>query len=165
MGLRLRKSIKLGKHTRLNLSKSGVGVSTGVKGFRVGVGPKGVRTTASIPGTGISHTTQHSLKAKQKPTLKKTNQKVPIMARDIGNGKLSIEVYGEQIREQRADKPVKLTQRDYNMGMKIAKRHMKMNQKAQRAARHGGCLGCCVSLMGIIAVPVLLIGLLLTMIL
>ena len=165
MGLRLRKSIKLGKHTRLNLSKSGVGVSTGVKGFRVGVGPKGVRTTASIPGTGISHTTQHSMKPKRKSTPQKTTQKVPIMARDIGNGKLSIEVYGEQIREQRADKPVKLTQRDYNKGMKIAKRHMKMNQKAQRAARRGGCLGCCISLLGMLAIPVLLIGLLLTMIL
>ena len=128
MGLRLRKSIKLGKHTRLNLSKSGVGVSTGVKGFRVGVGPKGVRTTASIPGTGISHTTQHSMKPKRKSTLQKTTQKVPIMARDMGDGKLSIEVYGEQIREQRADKPVKLTQSDYNKGMKIAKRHMRTTE-------------------------------------
>ena len=165
MGLRLRKSFKLGKCTRLNLSKSGVGISTGVKGFRVGVGPKGVRTTTSIPGTGISHTTQHSMKPKRKPTPKKTTQKVPIVARDIGNGKLSIEDYGEQIREQRADQPVKLTQRDYNKGMKIARRHMKMNQKAQRTARRGGCLGCCISLMGMISVPVFLIGLLLTMIL
>lgn len=45
MGFRFRRSIKLGKHTRLNLSKSGVGISTGVKGFRVSAGPKGIRTT------------------------------------------------------------------------------------------------------------------------
>lgn len=65
MGVRFRKSIKLGKNTRLNLSKSGVGISTGVKGFRVSAGPKGVRTTASIPGTGISSTKHLSVKKKK----------------------------------------------------------------------------------------------------
>lgn len=52
MGFRFRKSVKLGKHTRLNLSKSGVGISTGVKGFRVSAGTKGMRTTASYSGNG-----------------------------------------------------------------------------------------------------------------
>jgi hypothetical protein len=41
MGVFFRKSIKLGKHTRLNLSKSGIGISTGVKGARIGVNSKG----------------------------------------------------------------------------------------------------------------------------
>lgn len=41
MGAFFRKSIKLGKHTRLNLSKSGIGISTGVKGARVGINSKG----------------------------------------------------------------------------------------------------------------------------
>jgi hypothetical protein len=40
MGLYLRKSIKLGP-LRFNLSGSGVGVSGGIKGFRVGSGPRG----------------------------------------------------------------------------------------------------------------------------
>ena len=40
MGWYLRKSLKLGP-LRFNLSKSGVGTSIGVKGFRVGTGPKG----------------------------------------------------------------------------------------------------------------------------
>ena len=35
MGLRFRKSIKLGGGFRLNLSKSGVGYSWGTKGFRI----------------------------------------------------------------------------------------------------------------------------------
>lgn len=60
MGLNFRKSKKIGKGTRINFSKSGIGISTGVKGFRVGVGPKGVRKTASIPGTGIYSTKQKS---------------------------------------------------------------------------------------------------------
>lgn len=58
MGWRYRKSIRLGGGVRLNLSKSGIGVSAGVKGFRVGVGPRGGRVTASIPGTGIGYTAQ-----------------------------------------------------------------------------------------------------------
>lgn len=40
MGWYVRKSFKAGPF-RMNLSKSGVGFSTGVKGFRVGTGPKG----------------------------------------------------------------------------------------------------------------------------
>ena len=51
MGLNYRHSVKIGSHTRLNLSKSGIGISTGVKGARVSVGPHGVKKTVGIPGT------------------------------------------------------------------------------------------------------------------
>ena len=62
MGLRFRKSIKVGP-ARINLSKSGIGYSVGTKGFRVTKTAKGtVRTTTSIPGTGISHVTETSSK-------------------------------------------------------------------------------------------------------
>lgn len=56
MGLRFRKSINLGKIFRINLSRSGIGYSWGVKGFRstrTSTGKK--RNTFSIPGTGISY--------------------------------------------------------------------------------------------------------------
>ena len=60
MGLRYRKSIKMGPF-RINLSKSGIGYSVGVKGYRVTKKANGgYRTTTSIPGTGISHVTEHS---------------------------------------------------------------------------------------------------------
>ena len=56
MGLRYRKSINLGGGFRINLSKSGVGYSWGVKGYRITKTAKGtIRRTASIPGTGISY--------------------------------------------------------------------------------------------------------------
>lgn len=55
MGVRFRKSIKAGP-VRVNFSKSGVGYSIGGKGFRVTKKANGgVRTTTSIPGTGISY--------------------------------------------------------------------------------------------------------------
>ncbi len=40
MGFYIRKSIRLGP-VRLNLSKSGIGTSIGIKGFRIGSGPRG----------------------------------------------------------------------------------------------------------------------------
>lgn len=55
MGFRFRKSINLGLF-RINLSKSGVGFSCGVPGFRVTKkADGGTRTTIGIPGTGISY--------------------------------------------------------------------------------------------------------------
>ena len=56
MGFRFHKSIDVGKNVKLNLSKSGVGVSVGTKGARVSVSPTGQkRLTLGIPGTGISY--------------------------------------------------------------------------------------------------------------
>ncbi len=53
MAWRFRRSIKLGP-VRLNFSKSGIGTSVGVRGFRVGKDAKGrTYTASSIPGTGI----------------------------------------------------------------------------------------------------------------
>lgn len=56
MGFRYRKSINLGGGFRINLSKTGIGYSWGVKGYRVTKTARGTtRRTASIPGTGISY--------------------------------------------------------------------------------------------------------------
>ena len=55
MGLRFRKSFNIGP-LRINISKSGIGFSLGVKGFRVSRSAKGKMTaTASLPGTGLSY--------------------------------------------------------------------------------------------------------------
>ena len=53
MGWSFRRSLNLGP-LRLNASKSGIGYSVGVRGFRVGKDAKGRKYTASsIPGTGV----------------------------------------------------------------------------------------------------------------
>lgn len=65
MGMRFRKSIRLGKNVRLNLSKSGIGYSVGTKGYRVTKMANGrTRTTSSIPGTGISFVNETGCSAK-----------------------------------------------------------------------------------------------------
>ena len=66
MGLRFRKSIKLGG-LRINFSKSGIGYSYGVKGLRytkTANGKDGI--TASIPGTGISYVEESARKKRKR---------------------------------------------------------------------------------------------------
>lgn len=63
MGLRFRRSIKLLPGVRLNLSKSGVSTSIGVRGAHVTLGHGQVRETVGVPGTGISYTEVHSTRA------------------------------------------------------------------------------------------------------
>lgn len=79
MGVRFRKSIKLGGGVRINLSKSGVGYSWGVPGYRHTKTAKGrTRKTYSIPGTGLSYVTEKG-KDKKKQT---TDSKTKIMPRE-----------------------------------------------------------------------------------
>ena len=56
MGIRYQKRVNiLGNFLRLNLSKSGVGFSMGVNGFRISRGPSGTILTLGIPGSGLSY--------------------------------------------------------------------------------------------------------------
>ena len=72
MGLRFRKSVKLGKNTRLNIGKKSIGISTGVKGARTSINSSGRRTSSvGIPGTGISYVSSNSGKTKKKKTSSK----------------------------------------------------------------------------------------------
>jgi len=62
MGFRVRRSIKLAPGLRLNLSKSGLGLSAGVRGARVSVNSHGrVTNTVGIPGSGLSYSTSHRI--------------------------------------------------------------------------------------------------------
>ena len=66
MGFRLQRSIRLGKFIRLNVSKSGVGVSAGVRGLRISKGPRGTHFSIGLPGTGLSYRKQLSSKSRKK---------------------------------------------------------------------------------------------------
>ncbi len=65
MALRIRKSIKIAPGVKINLSKSGISTSLGVKGATVNLSKRGTRVTTGIPGTGISSSTLYKSKAKQ----------------------------------------------------------------------------------------------------
>ena len=54
MAIRLRRRIKLPGGLSLNVGKTGVGVSGGIRGARVGVNSRGTYTSVGVPGTGVS---------------------------------------------------------------------------------------------------------------
>ncbi|HEX9449000.1 MAG TPA: DUF4236 domain-containing protein, partial [Dongiaceae bacterium] len=54
MGFRFRKSIRLAKGLRINLSKGGASLSIGGQGATVNLSKRGTKVTAGLPGTGLS---------------------------------------------------------------------------------------------------------------
>jgi len=58
MSWRFRKRIGLGRFLHLNLSRSGVSVSTGIPGLTFNTNRRGTMATASLPGSGISYRTR-----------------------------------------------------------------------------------------------------------
>jgi hypothetical protein len=73
MGWSLRRSKKIGPF-RINLSKSGIGLSAGIKGLRVGRDAKGrTYSSVSIPGTGLYNRTYQS-KSVNKSSLSTTER-------------------------------------------------------------------------------------------
>lgn len=84
MGLSFRKSIKIGKNTRINLSKTGgIGISTGVKGARVSFNKKGVRT--SVGAKGIYYTNSKSWNSGSKKSSVNYNNAVSIKPIKVQN--------------------------------------------------------------------------------
>ena len=73
MGVRFRKSIKLGKGVKLNLNKKSFGVSVGGKGAHLSINSKGRKTaTFGIPGTGLSYTaSSKSISRNKRKRIKK----------------------------------------------------------------------------------------------
>ena len=74
MGFRFRKSINVGGGFRITFSKSGIGYSWGTKGFRVTKTARGtIKTTASIPGSGISYSKEAKLNMPNQTDYSNTN--------------------------------------------------------------------------------------------
>lgn len=84
MGFRFRKSFKIAPGVRLNMSKSGIGMSAGVRGARVGFNSRGSYTSVGIPGTGI-YSTSYS-KTGRKP--RNSTTQVTSTNQSSGGGKL-----------------------------------------------------------------------------
>jgi hypothetical protein len=53
MGWRFRRSIRLFPGLRLNLSKSGVSMTAGIRGLSVTTGKRGTYLNAGLPGSGL----------------------------------------------------------------------------------------------------------------
>lgn len=74
MGFRFRRSLRLFPGVRINLSRSGISASIGVRGAHITVGHGKVRETVGLPGSGISYTQtqgthQEARSEAQQPTV------------------------------------------------------------------------------------------------
>jgi len=64
MGLRFRRSIKIAPGIRVNFSKTGIGLSAGVRGARMSVNSHGrVTRSVGVPGTGVFYTKSKTIGA------------------------------------------------------------------------------------------------------
>lgn len=70
MGFRFRKSVKLGKHVKINFNKNSVSTTFGTKGMHYTVSSNGRKTkTVGIPGTGLYYTETSSGNKKNSNTV------------------------------------------------------------------------------------------------
>lgn len=60
MGFRFRKSFKVAKGVRLNVSKRGISTTVGKRGMSANLSKRGTRINMGIPGTGLSYHTNIS---------------------------------------------------------------------------------------------------------
>lgn len=57
MGWRFRKTVRVSRWVRLNVSGSGLSLGLGPRGANINISKRGLRRTVGLPGTGLSHQT------------------------------------------------------------------------------------------------------------
>ena len=100
MGLRYRKSFKLAPGLRLNMSKSGFGLSVGPRGFSMSLGPSGIYRNVNLPG-GFSFRDRAS-GSSQRPIISRSSDS----ARVEISVSISLEDDGTVIFKDRDGKPL-----------------------------------------------------------
>lgn len=99
-GFRFRKSFKVAPGVRINVGKKSVGVSAGPKGFKVRANTKtGVRSSVSIPGTGIGfdqNLSPNLSKRKRNTPQKSSRSQTSVDVEPIDNSDLYVKNAQEQ---------------------------------------------------------------------
>lgn len=85
MGFRFRRTIKVAPGVKLNIGKKGISTSVGKRGTGVTFGSKGTAAHISIPGTGMSYTTNIN-KQKQNQNSTSSYQKKSPQKKSSGCG-------------------------------------------------------------------------------
>jgi hypothetical protein len=83
MSSRFRRSIRICRGLHLNLSKSGVSASIGIRGATVNVSGYGVQETVGLPGTGLSYRNPSPTNRNVLPTDSDQTSKLMAMARRL----------------------------------------------------------------------------------
>jgi len=110
-------SIRLGKYFRLNLSGSGINLSGGIKGFRLSVGPRGIKQTVTIPGTGRRSTKTIFLFKKKRKNSKKIAKK--------HTKEVSTKI---EKQEESEDLTLRMVKRGFSLSSKVHKANKQVNE-------------------------------------
>ncbi len=110
MGFRFRRTVKLLPGVRLNLSRSGVSTTVGVRGASVTVGKKGTYANVGLPGSGVSYRTRidgegHEQQAPEAGRKRSSLLPMLVVALALGGGALAF--FG--LKTPRAPAPVTAT--------------------------------------------------------
>ncbi|WP_462413503.1 DUF4236 domain-containing protein [Neobacillus sp. Marseille-QA0830] len=108
MGLRFRKSFKIAPGIRMNLGKTGVGVSFGGPGLRYSIHSSGRRTTTvGIPGSGLSYSTTTGGKSYKTPAYQRRNELARLQREqqkleEMDYARLQVDLYENRLEQIRS---------------------------------------------------------------
>jgi len=77
MPVRFRKTFTLFPGVKVNVSKGGMSITVGAKGFHLNFSKHGVRQTTGLPGSGISHTSYLFKNDEEEKSKKETEARAP----------------------------------------------------------------------------------------
>ena len=97
MSLRFQRRIKIAPGLSVNLSKSGVGLSAGIKGATISAGQKGLHGNLGLSGTGLSYRTKLNKKDRSKQTSPASQLKDFLEAGNTIDVKVLVESSGDVI--------------------------------------------------------------------
>ena len=131
MGFFFRRSIRFGPF-RINFSKSGIGASVGVRGFRTGVSSTGRRTTrVSIPGTGIgyqyNHPKEQGEQSSEAPMPAREVKGQPVLLFAVLLGLLGIILWAAGVQAQPSAKSL-MTKPSYDVCMQRARTNLEYQE-------------------------------------
>lgn len=97
MSLRFQRRIKIAPGLNLNLSKSGVGLSAGIKGATVSAGKRGLYGNLGLPGTGLSYRTKLNKEGSQRQISPAAHLKNYLEAGNELSVRVSVEADGDVV--------------------------------------------------------------------
>ena len=99
MGVRFRKSVKIGKGVKLNFGKKGASLSFGTKGLHYTINTRGRRTTSiGIPGTGLSYVSSSG--GKRRTSKRKTRKSSGGRARKVSKSVNYVNTASSTVKKQ-----------------------------------------------------------------
>ena len=88
MAFRFQRRVRFAPGLRVNLSKSGIGLSVGPRGAGLSIGKRGVQSHLGLPGTGLAYRQGHSLEGSTRTCEKASGTEHSVAMRVMDDGRV-----------------------------------------------------------------------------